>query len=43
MGQPNDKIYVVYSSDNIWIDDDLYDTVYKLDDKYFTSEEKAEE
>lgn len=39
----NDKFYVVYSSDNIWIDDDWCDTVYELEDKYFTSEEKAEE
>lgn len=38
-----DKFYVVYSSDNIWIDDDWYDTVYELEEKYFTSEEKAEE
>lgn len=39
----NDKFYVVYSSDNIWIDEDWCDTVYELEEKYFTSAEKAEE
>ena len=38
-----DKFYVVYSSDNIQIDDYWYNTVYDLDNKYFTSKEKAEE
>ena len=39
----NDKLYVVYNENEVWIDDDWCDTVYELEDKYFTSKEKAEE
>ena len=37
-----DKLYVVYSSEEVWYDDDWSETVYKLENKYFTDEDQAE-
>lgn len=37
-----DKLYVVYHSDEVWIDNDWSDTVYEMMDKYFTDEDQAE-
>lgn len=37
-----DKLYVVYHSEEVWIDDDWADAVYELENKYFTDEDQAE-
>ena len=38
-----DKLYIVYCEDGTWNKYDDYETHYDVTDKYFTSEEKAEQ
>lgn len=38
----NDKLYVVYNENKVFIDDDWSEQVYDVMDKYFTDEDQAE-
>ena len=37
-----DKFYVVYHSDEVWVDNDWSYVMYEMMDKYFTDEDQAE-